>query len=245
MGGEKNQREIDELIRLLADFSTRSSARKRLRALGSAAVDALVEALESPSEGVAWSAAVTLGEIGDERAVKALEKALGRECICGVVRESLERITGRAREPVGLDAQTPAPGDVLGDEDLVRALASRDVACARRGSHYVLTVSLPGGRAQRVTMMLSLKDGSGAPLVAFYTECGPAVPERFEWALKANLRIPFGAFAIRESSRGDKLVMVDAYLRESTDARQLSSAVMSLAERADSLERLLTGGDEN
>ena len=79
--------------------------------------------------------------------------------------------------------------------------------------------------------------------MAFYTECGPADPARYERALKANLRIPFGSFAIRESGGANRFVMVDAYLRDSVAVHQLKRSLEFLAKRADSMERELTGKD--
>jgi hypothetical protein len=245
--GHDSNREAEELVGRLANFTTRAAARRRLVQLGAAAVPALIGALDSPVEGVAWCAAKSLGEIGDESALEPLRNALGREGLSDAVSEAIAAITGEE----GAESRPPArpagaaSAQRLSDEDIVSGVSGAGVSATRRGAGYTFTVAVPGGRSQRVEMMLSLKDTGGAPLVAFYTECGPAETERFEWALKSNLRIPFGAFAIRESSDGDKLVMVDAYLRESASVRQLRSALESLAQRADAVERLMGGTDEN
>lgn len=241
--------EIRKVIAALSNFTTRAAARRRLLAIGEAAAPALIESLESPIEGVAWCAAKTLGELRAESAVEALEKALSRPGVADAARDALKRITGE--EPRGgAGPQAPAytsarRAGMLSDEDLARAFSSRTLSCRKRGGGYTVTVELPGGRKQKVEMMLSLKDSGGEPLVAFYTECGPADPARFEWALKMNLRIPFGAFAVRESSDGDRLVMVDAYLRESVTIKQLRRAVEVLAKRADKMEMESTGRDDN
>ncbi|MHC4711788.1 MAG: HEAT repeat domain-containing protein [Planctomycetota bacterium] len=247
--GQARDEMITTLIRQLADYSTRASARRRLLQIGKPAVPALVEALSNPIEGVAWAAAVTLGQIGAEEAVEALERALSRPGIQDAAREALGRITGRdwslAQPPqAGVTrAAKSRKAEVLSDEELASALASDTVSVEKSRGGHALNVLLPGGRRQNV-QMLSLKDADGAALVAFYTECGPADAAKFEWALKTNLKIPFGAFAVREAAGGDRFVMVDAYLREGATVEQLKKAVATVARRADSFERELTGTDE-
>lgn len=246
---QDGQAEIRKLLDALSNFTTRAAARRGLLALGEAAVPALIESLESPIEGVAWCAAKTLGELNAEAAVHALEKALSRPGVADAAGDALKRITGE--EPQGgggpqASAYTSVRrAGMLSDEELARAFSSRTLSCRKRGGGYTVTVELAAGRKQKVEMMLSLKDTGGEPLVAFYTECGPADPARFEWVLKRNLSIPFGAFAVRESSDGDRLVMVDAYLRESVTIKQLRRAVDVLARRADKMEMDSTGRDDN
>jgi len=242
--------EVRELVAALSNYRTRARARRRLVAIGEPAVPALIDALVSPIEGVAWAAAKTLGDIRAETAVEALENVLSRPGVGQAAEEALKSITGgdyAARRAAGRAPGHPTPqkAGMLSDEELARSLSSRTVSCRKHAGGYTITVQLPGGRKQSLEMMLSLKDAGGEPLVAFYTECGPADPLRYEWALKSNLRTPFGAFALRESSEGDKLVMVDAYLRESATVKQLRRAVEVLARRADAMERESTGEDVN
>jgi len=246
MSGEGGalEREITVLVRQLADFSTRGQARRRLVMIGKPAVAALVEALESPLEGVAWSAAKTLGDIGASDAVEPLTEALANPVLKEAAADALRRITGK--EPP--DAQSSAKaGDAarLSDAELVKSVAGPGAAVEKTAAGYAFNVALPGGRHQKVEMLLSLKDIDGSGIIAFYTECGPASPAKYEWALKTNLKIPFGAFAVRDASDGPKFVMVDAYLRESATAHQLKRAVETLAKRADALEDTLTGSDRS
>jgi len=247
---EVSREEIDRLVAQLANYAARSRARMKLVIVGRPAVPALVAALKSPLEGVSWSAAKTLGDIGAEEAVEALTEALSSPAAGDAAAEALRKITGK--EP----ASEAAPGAAatrpqesvsvarLSDEQLARAIASATIAAEKTPTGYSCRVSLPEGRGQKVEMMLSLKDADGSPLVAFYTECGPAAPDRFEWALKMNLKIPFGSIALRETPEGPKFVMADAYLREGTTVHQLRRAIEVLAKRADAIEQSLTGRDE-
>ncbi len=243
--------EISALALQLSDYSTRSAARRRLLIIGESAVPALADALGSPVEGVAWSAAKTLGEIGCESAVEPLIETLANPSARDAALEALRRITGH---DYGEDSDawrrargraSTASATAMSDEDLAKALCSASVSCGKQKSGYAFSVQLAGGRRQKVDMLLSLKDSDGSPLVAFYTECGPADPSRFEWALKMNLRVPFGAFALRASQGEDKFVMVDAYLRESATVQQLVRALEVLARRADEMEKTLTGLDDH
>ncbi len=246
---QQQQSEIRNLVAALGHFSSRAAARRRLVLIGEPAVPALIEALESPIEGVAWSAATTLGDIRAEEAVEALERALSSPEVADAARIALTRITGQdhsgAADSKAARSTAAATAGMLSDEELARALSSRTVSCRSHSTGCSITVELPRGRTQKVEMMLSLKDSDGEPLVAFYTECGTGDPERYEWALKANLRIPFGAFALRETSSGAKLVMVDAYLRGSTTVRQLARAVEMLARHGDDAEKMISQGTGN
>lgn len=237
--GSSSQAGIRLLVAQLADFSTRARARTQLLLAGQAAVPALMDALESPVEGVAWSAAKTLGEIGHTAAVDALKSAMARPALKEVAAEALQRITGS--QAAGTDA---AQAGALADEDFARALARGRTTVEKTHTGFSFVVRLANGRKQKVDMTLSLRDSDGSPLVALYTECGAATPDRYEWALKTNLKIPFGAFALRDTAQGTRFVMVDAYLREAATQQQLVRAIEMLAKRADALEETISGSDE-
>lgn len=238
-----HETEIGQLVAKLSNFRTRAAAKRRLLEIGPAAVGALGEALESPNEGVAWAAAKTLGEIGVEEAADALEKALSRPGLERVAREALEGIRpAQPRPSMGL-AKGAAVRNLSADA-LAKALSGGRISHRKHANGHTMTVDLPNGRSQNVELM-ALNDADGVPLVAFYTECGPADSKLYERALKLNLCIPFGAFAVRTSADGRKLVMVDAYLRETADVKQLKKSLETLAKRADAMEKELTGADEN
>lgn len=233
--GSYSEETIRRLVSRLASYATRGSARTQLLMAGKAVVPALIEALDSPIEGVGWCAAKTLGEIGDPGAAEALTAAAARPALREVATEALALIAGAGRT---------AGGPSGSDDAFARSLAKGRTTCEKTHSGYSFLVTLPGGRRQKVDMMLSLKDSEGSPLVALYTECGAATPQMYEWALKTNLKIPFGAFALRETSQGTRFVMVDAYLRESATEHQLRKTIEMLAKRSDALEEALSSSDE-
>lgn len=251
--GETPEQRIHRLITQLADFRCRRDARRGLVMAGKAAVGPLADALSSPLEGVAWCAARTLGDIGDEAALGALVDALGHERARDAVIEALRKITGRDfggdvdawRRLVNAESEPgQASGGALSDQQLADSLAGPNVSVTKSESGFTLRVQLPNGRHQNVEMLLSLKDSTGEALVAFYTECGPAAPSQYEWALKVNMKIPFGAVALRDTPLGKTFVMVDSYLRKDIGAGQLSRSLIELASRADRIEASIIGADK-
>lgn len=203
MSDTGSSRKIEVLVNELSDFRTRSRARIRLVMIGTAAVPALARALSSPVEGVGWSAAKTLGDIGGDEAIEALIGGLGVPSVKDVALEALRRVTGRdlgdnadAWRKSLVSGGTAAPAAATADEDLARSLTGDRISVEKSGTGYTFSVQLGGGRRQKVDMLLSLKDADGSQLVAFYTECGPATPDKYEWALKTNLKVPFGSIAV-------------------------------------------------
>lgn len=236
------------LIAQLSDFRTRAAARTRLVALGKAAAPELRQALESRLEGVAWSAANILADMGADEAIDALIQALSNQRAGDAAHEALVRITGR---DFGDDAEAwtqwrklgEEGGKAVGDEELAKSLAGDKAAFEKTPSGYAYTIQLAGSRHQRVDLVLTFKDSDGTPLVVLYSECGPASADRYEWALKANMRSPFGAVALRDTSSGPKFVVVDTYLRDAVTTKQLTRALEAVAARADAMEQQLTGMD--
>lgn len=105
---------MDEKIQTLVadltcdDILKCQKARRELVSQGSAAVDALVEALSSKKAWVRWEAAKALGQIGDKAAVKALVAALeDREFdVRWLAAEALIRIGPAALEPLLVALET-------------------------------------------------------------------------------------------------------------------------------------------
>jgi len=60
-----------------------------------------------------------------------------------------------------------------------------------------------------------------------------------------NSEIPHGALAIREVDGAMKFVMVDTYLRATVDVEDVRRSSLEVAYRADAVEKLLTGLDQN
>lgn len=147
-------------------------------------------------------------------------------------------------EPV-LEAVRVQPAEAMSDDAIVRAaVADSQIDVRQHSGGYVLTVPLPGNRRQRVTVSFTAQDFEGEPLVVVYTECGPAAPKNFEWALRQNLRLSFGAIAIRDRGGQPTFVMVNTHPRATLDVDELRKSILILAEHGDKLEEAITKSDE-
>ncbi|MBM4085954.1 MAG: HEAT repeat domain-containing protein [Planctomycetes bacterium] len=249
--------DISGLIRQLKDFRTRTQARDLLVEAGQAAVEPLIRALDDRAEGVRWSAVKCLGEIGDMRAAGPLVRLLGDESVRSVAAEALEALTGQA---LGADAeawaswlhgQTAAKAKAEdmasspeSDRQLVaEALKGLDAKVTTTKDGYAVVIALEDDRSQRVRLVLDKTDSEGCPLIICYSECAPATPDVYEWALRKNLSMPYAALGIRDAQNGPMLVMFSTLLKESTSPKELRKAVLAIARRADSVEKALTQQD--
>jgi len=262
-GGRRMAESLDRLIADLADYRTRRRAIDEIIARGKEAVEPLISLLSSQEEGVLWSAIRILGRIGDERAVAPLVETMARGAEEEAAAEALRRITGQDfgtdvgkwrayLQGKGLTSRAPSSAVEVPAAEAERALDLSDEEIIKRicegttigyffhGDTWNLDVALAGGRHQRVKLLFGAKDPEGSALVVVYTECGPAVRDRWEWALRANLTLRWGSIAIRTVNRRPIFVMVRNLLRRGLNISELKKTVLSLAEKGDLMERMLT-----
>ena len=242
--------QIDELISGLKNFRCRSDCAAQLVEMGEDAVGPLIEALDGRSEAVAWSAIRILGQIGSKTALPKLVELLKDHRYSIVAGDALEAITGERHSNVYEEWVHLLKGEVAKAPEatllnLVREALSDTQAHVEESAHGI-AVNYPvgAGRSQKLIIMES-KDREGNELVAVYTECGAADPDRYEWALRKNLTIPHGGFAVREVGDRKIFVAVNAMFRDGLKPEELHSATRTLARRADKLEKQLTGKDEH
>jgi hypothetical protein len=262
--------DVRQLIQRLGNFQTRAAARQELVLLGKEAVAPLIAALKHPNEGVRWSAAKTLGEIGDAAAVDALIEALGNVSLASTAAESLQAITGKN---FGTDAaawrhwrqtgeETPPNAGItstfaaaepeenvsaegLSNEEIIQHVLH---GIARAKSHPIpggaqVEIPLEGGRRQNLAITFDSKDADGKPLVCIYTECGPAHPTKYDTVFRYNLSLPYGSVAVRDVDGHPMFVMMHTTPRQSLDIAVLRRAVLAIAKQADALEYELTRKD--
>ena len=247
----------EQLITQLGSFQSRSRAKRELIRLGPEAVEPLVAALlRTGNRSTLWSIVTALEAIGDTRAVaplvSVLEQGTGEE---SAVVQALETLTGKScgndaaqwRRAIGSDAGdagAPTAGEPASIEELVReALEGADIPIKARGERISCRVELPHGRHQEV-QVVAAKDPDGEPLIGFYTECGPADPARYEWALRKNVSIPFGRYAIRKTESKSVFVMVSVLPRHQVNPADVLKTIRTLAARGDRLEKYLREEDE-
>ena len=130
-----------------------------------------------------------------------------------------------------------------------------EVTWVRCGETYRLTVELPAGRSQAVTVEPS-EHAAAERLVQIRSVCCPADATYYEQALRLNAKMPHGALCVREldpaaghapcpAAEGGVpyFVVFNSYPRATVDAEELRHSVFEAASRADAVELLLTGRD--
>lgn len=230
--------DIAALVRDLESFRTRPAAKAELLKQGTAAVPALVEALQHPNDGVRWVAARTLGEIASpdsEAALRELARQPGMEVVCGDALDVLARKTGvQARA----GADTGDPLTVIRE-----ALNAAHFAVSDAKEGLEVKVSLPTGRTQRVLVGLHMKDSEGREYIQFRTECGPARNDAYEWALRQNAKTAITTIGIVETNP-PSFVMTRNVYRDSIHHEEVVRTVMGLAANGDVFEKALTKDDK-
>ncbi len=239
-----------KVISRLRNFRTRSAAIAELVGVGEAAVDPLIQALKNSNEGIRYGVVRVLGKIKAQRACDALLEAAYEPALSRVVFDALKEITG---ENHGTDVRTwraaiqggVQDGDKTEVADVLiqQVVTDTEIDVSTTRSGWLLTVPLKGGRSQKVSVATSSSDSEGEQIIVIYTQCGPADPKRYEWALKQNLRMPYGAISIREIKDKPMFVMVDTQLARTAQADEIRKSVLELAKRADAIEKMLTGAD--
>lgn len=244
----------DQIRQGLRNIQTRSATINAVAEKGDIIIDEVIPLLQDRNEGVRWSAIKILSEIGDERAIGPLIALLEQSKNVTDTANALRAITGQdfGDEPGAWRQwvmREPGLGEaaglgVLSDEDLITT-ATRDlpVTVSGKGQEYIVNVSLPGGRSQRVWIDLSRKDPNGRPIVQLSTPCGDADQRQYESALKLNMSIPYGAIAIASLDDALCFAVVDTYLRQTVHPEDIANSIMSLAAHGDLVEKSLSRED--
>jgi len=238
----------------LDDFRARKEAIDEAVLAGPDGVDAAVALLDDRKEAVRWSASRMLTEAGDMRAVGPLLDLMERDTSRTDAANALRAITGANlgddpaawREWAEANTEVKAKSEraEMSDEDLVAA-ATRDLDAdvATRKGRYVVTVRLPEGRHQSVYIVFGSKDTEGQPIVWLYTPCCDASPDKYEWALMQNLRMPHGAIGLATIEGKKSFVMSNTHLRATVDPEDIAKSLLVLAGKGDEVEKLLSGQD--
>ncbi|HID74954.1 MAG TPA: HEAT repeat domain-containing protein [Planctomycetaceae bacterium] len=245
---QSHEAEISRLVEELHEPETRRRARRKLVALK--AVAPLLECLQSDNESVVWAAVESLGQLRAQEAVRPLVELLARGVLVLDVSEALARITG---QNLGADVQRwkawlagPSEARARGVElqQCVRQAAQHLGAEALgSGDRFDLTVPVGEGRRQRVQVYLGRHDPQGEELVVIYSRCGPAQPRLYESALRKNMRLAAGAFAIRDIDGQPQFVMVDTMIAATATPTALARKIEQMAAQSDAAEQALVKED--
>jgi len=245
--------ELGPLIEQLRDFRLRSRAADGIVALGKKAVPALLDALEQEGhEGARWAIMSCLGELRSPRAVPALTACLEDANYQGVAHEALAKIAGRDLGPLpdewlrwarqfapGSDETTVAEIESLTSHKLVELAVEDSVATWREDEPDRFKISLPlgGGQVQEVSVVFGSTDHEAGEIVIVFSDCGAAHADYYEAALRRNLRMPYGAMALRDIGGQPYFVMFNTILRHGLSPIELRKSIFAIGERAARVHR--------
>lgn len=247
--------ETNTLRSQILNFRTRRAAIDQAIAAGADAVEPVAALLKDRKEAIRWSAIRILSEIGDRRAVEPLIELVesGKSSV-----EAANALRGITDQDFGEDGaawrrwasgtsglEVAAERKPLSDEELVQAgVEDLKATIAVKKGRYLVTIKLPDGRSQTVYVVFSAKDADDQPIVWLYTPCGEATPDKYEWALKQNLKLPYGAIGIARIDKTASFVMSNTHLRATVDPEDIAKSLLALATRGDAVEKMLTGEDK-
>lgn len=240
-------RAVEPLLAVLSDgdrYVCRAAA-QALGKLGDAhAVAALAKLLADPDTEVRRDAANALGDIGDASAVPALNKAAKDPSfsVGNAAQKALDKI-GSKPKPAA-EARPAQTGPRVDVQALMSdALEGTQIKKGKHGLRYSLTVPLPGGRSQKVAVSFDGRDDDGSHLVVIHSVCGPADAKLYRRALRTNTKLSYGALAIAEVDGKDHFVLVNTQLARTAQPLELRKSILLIAEKADAMEKRLTGQD--
>lgn len=248
--------DIDEFRRGLRNIRTRATVMDAAVDGGDGEdyTEAAIQLLNDRDEGVRWSAVKILFEVGDERAVAPLIALIeyGKN-----VTDAVNALRAITEQELGVDpdawrkwAETQPElrgaeaASTLSDKALLDA-AIKDLPATLCGSGglYGVDISLEEGRSQEVWIDFTKTDSDDQPIVQLSTPCGNAVKERYEFALKLNMAIPYGAIAVALLDHTLCFAVVNAHLRATVHPEDIAKSIMTLAHEGDKVEKLLQEED--
>lgn len=110
------------------------------------------------------------------------------------------------------------------------------------GDAFTATVSLPDGRAQRVSIRLArAESGKWLRVFSRIGQVEAMSPQSMRRALAVNFEMLGGAIALHR----DELVVMQSLLAQGMGAGELAAAVESVASLADQYEQSFFGSDEH
>jgi len=237
---------IAGLIVALTNFRGRSQAAAELVQAGATAIGPLVEALARPEmEAARWSILNCLGEISRPEVVPAIAPWLDEPDYQTVAHDALVRIAGRDVGPLREDwldwnrdegAAAPTPG-VQDAEAAPDVLLKRAVEGTggdwREESQGRFTVNLSVDNAtQKVTVLFGGADPDGSEIVVIYAVCGPATKDKYSSALRLNMRMSYGAIALRDVGDAPHFVMFNSILRHGLTPVELRKSIVAIGNRS-------------
>jgi len=108
---------------------------------------------------------------------------------------------------------------------------------------FELVIPLPGERKKKVFVTFGRQDSEEEEIFQIFTICCEASTSLYEFALRMNMELDYGALALKEMYGDDFFVIVDTQLVRTAQPVEIEKSVITLAEIGDDIERILTGKD--
>jgi len=144
----------------------------------------------------------------------------------------------------GIEPVAAAASQRYSLDELAQACAKpgqREVAPYEDG--YKVEVTLKDGRRQQVYLM-PYQEENRPSIIRVYTYCGKALRSAFRWALKSNMRMTYGAVALRKEEDEDRFLLVNNLLASETHPAEVKGSVKELSIYGDWIEKKLSGGED-
>jgi len=140
----------------------------------------------------------------------------------------------------------PSPGDVRKIiEDIITEEKYSDVKKIKSGGketgyRFVITTD-KGRRRQKISVSYDTTDEDGNPIICMYSICCEAAPPYFDKALRWNQNIANGSICVTDFKDKPYFVLLKHLPPEQADRDAILNLIRSLGERADTIEKVLTG----
>lgn len=128
---------------------------------------------------------------------------------------------------------------------LHESLRGTGIVVEGENDQFELVVQLADNRRQRVTVQTCDSAAISEQVVRIYSVCGPASEQHYRRALELNPHFPYGAIGLENIGGKPYFVMTNAFPRSSVDPEELRHSILGIGQRADDVERCLTGRDNH
>ena len=162
------------------------------------------------NEGARWAILNCLGQLRAREAVPALAAHLERDAFHTVAHDGLARIVGhdlgsmagpwlKWASAQGVAGAASTPRELPDAELIAQAVEGTRAALSEEAAgRYVVEVPVSAGRSRKVWVLFGQSDHEGSPVVVVFADCGPARADGYEAALRLNLKMAYGAVALRD-----------------------------------------------
>jgi len=110
-------------------------------------------------------------------------------------------------------------------------------------THIEFNVPMEMNRTQKVYLYFNEKDSDGDDIYHILTICAPYNTTYAAMALEQNLKMSYGAIAVKEINGDRFFVALDTQLVKTAQVTELVKSILCVAQHGDALEMAITGKD--